>query len=90
MTFKPLSVDQVLDIRDYVLEDQEPQRLAGGRFLDGDLACVENRLDYGLIEDMFGLAAAYAAASSQAHCFNDADKWTAFQEMDLVLGLNGV
>lgn len=39
---------------------------------------------------MFALAASYAAAVSQAHCFNDGNKRTAFQVMDLVLDLNGV
>ena len=43
-----------------------------------------------LIEDVFALGASYAAAISQAHCFNDGNKRTAFQVMDLVLDLNGV
>ena len=64
--------------------------LAGDKYLDAVLARVENRLTYGLIEDVFALAASYAAAISQAHCFNDGNKRTAFQVMDLVLDLNGV
>ena len=64
--------------------------MAGGKFLDGALARVENRLNFGLIEDVFVLGASYAAAISQAHCFNDGNKRTAFQVMDLVLDLNGV
>jgi len=54
------------------------------------LARVENRLNYGLVEDVFALAASYAAAVSQARCFNDSNKRTAFQVMDLVLDLNGM
>ena len=59
-------------------------------FLDGALGRVENRLDYGRIKDVFDLGAAYATAISQAHCFNDGNKRTAFQVMDVVLDLNGV
>jgi death-on-curing family protein len=35
-------------------------------------------------------AASYAVAISQAHCFNDGNKRTAFQVMDLILDLNGM
>ena len=89
MTFVLLSVGQVMEIHDYVLSDNELQGLAG-EYLDSVLARVENRLSYGLIEDVFDLATSYAAAISQAHCFYDGNKRTAFQVMDLVLDLNGV
>ena len=90
MTFVLLSVEHVIAIHDHVLDDHELQGMAGGKFLDGALASVENRLNFGLIEDVFALGASYAAAISQAHCFNDGNKRTAFQVMDLVLDLNGV
>lgn len=90
MTFVLLSVEHVIAIHDHVLDDHELQGMAGGKFLEGALARVENRLNFGLIEDVFALGASYAAAISQAHCFNDGNKRTAFQVMDLVLGLNGV
>ena len=90
MIFILLTVDDVVAIHDYVLSDHELQGRAGGKYLDGALGRVENRLKYGLIEDVFALGAAYAAAISQAHCFNDGNKRTAFQVMDLVLDLNGV
>ena len=90
MTFVLLSVEHVIAIHDHVLDDHELQGMAGGKFLDGALARVENRLNFGLIEDVFALGASYAAAISQAHCFNDGNKLTAFQVMDLVLDLNGV
>ena len=90
MTFVLLAVEQVIAVHDHVLDGHELQGMAGGRFLDGALGRVENRLNYGLIEDVFALAAYYAAAVSQAHCFNDGNKRTAFQVMDLVLDLNGV
>ena len=90
MNYVLLAVDQVIAIHDHVLDDHELQGMAGGKYLDGALARVENRLSYGLIEDVFALAASYAAAVSQARCFNDGNKRTAFQVMDLVLDLNGV
>ena len=90
MTFVLLSVEHVIAIHDHVLDYHELQGMAGGKFLDGALARVENRLNFGLIEDVFALGASYAAAISQAHCFNDGNKRTAFQVMDLVLDLNGV
>ena len=58
--------------------------------MHGALGRVENRLNYGLITDVFDLGASYAAAISKAHCFNDGNKRTAFQVMDEVLDLNGV
>ena len=90
MTFVLLSVSHIMEVHDYVLAENELQGLAGDKYLDAVLARVENRLSYGLIEDVFALAASYAAAISQAHCFNDGNKRTAFQVMDVVLDLNGV
>ncbi|MDG1485780.1 MAG: type II toxin-antitoxin system death-on-curing family toxin, partial [Porticoccaceae bacterium] len=72
------------------LEPNERQGMAGGKSLEGALSRVENRLNYGLIEDIYSLAASYAVAVSQAHCFNDGNKRTVFQVMDLILDLNGI
>ena len=52
-------------------------------------ARVENRLAYGLVEDIVGLAAAYAMAIAQGHCFNDANKRTAYRVLIVVLDMNG-
>lgn len=90
MSFLLLSVDHIIAIHDGVLEPNEFQGMAGGKSLEGALSRVENRLNYGLIEDIYSLAASYAAAVSQAHCFNDGNKRTAFQVMDLILDLNGI
>jgi death-on-curing protein len=51
---------------------------------------VENRIAYGLIGDVYDLAAAYAVALAPGHVFNDGNKRTAFAVMELVLRLNGV
>ena len=64
--------------------------MAGDKSLEGALSRVENRLNYGLMDDIYSLAASYVTAISQAHCFKDATKRTAFQVMDLILDLNGI
>jgi death-on-curing protein len=40
--------------------------------------------------NIYLLAASSAAAISQVHCFNDENKRTAFQVMDIILDLNGI
>ena len=90
MSFLLLSVDHIIAIHDEVLEPNELQGIAGDKSLEGALSRVENRLNYGLVEDIYSLAASYEVAVSQAHCFNDGNKRTAFQVMDLILDLNGI
>ena len=90
MSFILLSVEHVIAIHDEVLEPNELQGMAGDKSLEGALSRVDNRLKYGLIEDIYSLAASYAAAISQAHCFNDGNKRTAFQVMDIILDINGI
>ena len=90
MNFLLLSVDHIIAIHDEVLELNELQGMTGDKSLEGALSRVDNRLKYGLIEDIYSLAASYAAAISQAHCFDDGNKRTAFQVMDIILDLNGI
>jgi len=90
MSFVLLSVDHIIAIHDEVLEINELQGLVGDKSLEGALSRVDNRLTYGLIDDIYSLAASYATAISQAHCFNDGNKRTAFQVLELVLDLNGI
>jgi death-on-curing protein len=90
MSFFLLSLDHVMAIHDEVLELNELQVMAGDQSLEGALSRVDNRLRYGLMDDIYSLAASYATAISQAHCFNGGNKRTAFQVMDLVLDLNGI
>lgn len=85
-----LTTELVDAIHDSVLNAGELRGKAGDKSLDAALARVDNRLAYGLINDVFDLAAAYAAAISQGHCFNDGNKRTAFRAMFAVLRLNGV
>lgn len=90
MKFVLLTPDLVVTIHDEVLNAGELSGLARDKSLDGALARVENRLAYGMIEDAYDLAAAYAVAIATGHCFNDANKRTAHQSMDICLDLNGI
>ncbi len=90
MDFVTLTPDIVEAIHDAVLNPGELSGRALNKSLDGALSRVDNRLAYGMIEDAFDLAAAYAVAISQGHCFNDGNKRTAHQSMDTCLDLNGI
>ena len=72
------------------VDENELQGRSADKSLESTTARVNNRHAYGLIGDVFDLAAAYAAAIAQGHCFRDANKRTAFQTMDVVLELNGI
>lgn len=83
------TTEMVEMIHDAVLNPGELAGRALDKSLDGALVRVEDRLAYGMIGDLFDLAAAYAMAVAQRHCFNDANKLTAFRVMQVVLDLNG-
>ena len=85
-----LSIKDVLDLHDDVLNPKELVGLAGDKSLEGALGRVDFRITYGRIQDEFDLAAAYAVAISQGHVFNDGNKRTAFSAMDMCLVINGV
>lgn len=90
MSYLLLSADLVEAIHDEVINPGELPDRARDKSLEGALARVDNRLAYGMITDVFDLAAAYAEAIAQGHCCNDANKRTAHQAMDVCLDLNGV
>ena len=90
MSFVLLTVELVDLLHDAALNPAELRGRAGDKSLDGSLARVDNRLAYGLINDVFDLAAAYAVAIVQGHCFNDGNKRAGFRAMNAVLALNGV
>lgn len=89
MSWVTLPVAAVIALHDAVLNPGELPGLAGDKSLDGALARVENRVAYGMIADVHDLAAATAVAIATGHCFNDANKRTAFRAMNAVLMLNG-
>ena len=77
-------------IHDAVLNPGELTGLARDKSLEATLARVDNRLAYGMIVGAFDLAAANAMAIARGHCFNDGNKRTAHQSMDVCLDLNGI
>lgn len=90
MTWVLLSADLVEALHDAVLNPGELPGRARDKSLEGALARVDNRLAYGMIVDVFDLAAAYAEAIAGGHCFNDGNKRTAFRAMNAALAFNGI
>lgn len=85
-----LNADDVIQIHESVIHPHELQGEAAGKSISGIIRRIETRLAYGLIDDVFGLAACYGAFIAIAHAFNDANKRTAFTCMDTVLAINGI
>lgn len=90
MELRLLTVEQVILIHDRIIAANELQGLAGGKSIDAVIGRVQNRVDYGLISDVYELAACYCACLAVGHAFNDANKRTAFSVMDMVLMSNGI
>jgi len=84
------SPQDIIDLHDDVLNPGELQGMAGNKSLEGVLGRVDNRIQYGLVADVFDLAAAYGLAVSQGHVFNDANKRTAFATIDTCLSSHGI
>lgn len=82
MTYVLLSVELVDDLHNAILNPGELPGRARDKSLDAALARVDNRLAYGMVNDIFDLAAAYAVTVARGHCFNDGNKRTAFRVMD--------
>ena len=85
-----LSPDLVEAIHDSILNPGELPGRARDKSREAALARVDNRIAYGMIGDVFDLAAAYVIAVARGHCFNDGNKRTAHQVMDVCLDLNGI
>ena len=88
MTLVLIPVEIVEAVQNEVLN---PAELADGaleRTLEDDLARVDNRLHYGLLKDVFDLAAAHGIA--QGHCFSDGNRRTACRVMQTCLDLHGL
>ena len=70
--------------------------MAGDKSLNALLARIETRMSFGMITDVYELAACYACYACYAcflavgRVFNDANKHTAFACMDVCLSLNDV
>lgn len=85
-----LSEAEVIHIHDLVLNEGELAGLAKDKSLSGALSRVDFRMSYGLINDSYDLAAAYAVVIATGHTFNDANKRTAYRSMIVCLVMNGI
>lgn len=87
---KFLTVQQIIMIHESVIGPHELQGFAGSKSIEAVIARINNRIAYGLIDDIYALAACYACYISVGRVFNDANKRTAFMSMDLCLLINGI
>jgi len=89
MNFRLISVEEITLLHDSVLNEGELKGLAKDKSINGALSRIEFRIQYGMISDVYDLAAMYAVAISQAHIFNDGNKRTAHAAMKFVIKMHG-
>tara|TARA_R110002049_G_scaffold95178_3_gene233786 strand:- start:808 stop:1176 length:369 start_codon:yes stop_codon:yes gene_type:complete len=85
-----LSVEEVIEIHEAVIEPNELQGMAANKSIHAIIARIDNRISYGLIRDEFELAGCYACYIAVGLAFHDANKRTAFAAMDTCLALNDI
>ena len=85
-----ITAEQVVAIHERVILGYELQGVANNRPVEAVIGRVENRLVYGLIGDVYDLAACYACYIAVGHCFHEANKRTAHTAMQVILKLNGI
>lgn len=85
-----LSAENVIAIHEGVIESNELQGMAKHKSIEAVIARIHNRMAYGMIADVYELAACYASYIAVGHVFHDANKRTAFASMDVCLTLNGI
>lgn len=85
-----LSAQEVIAIHEQVINPNELQGQARDKSIEAIIARIDNRITYGMIRDVFELAACYACYVVVGHAFHDANKRTAFATMDVCLALNGI
>ena len=85
-----LSPEEVISIHEQVIDPNELQGQARDKSIEAIITRIDNRITYGMIQDVFELAACYACYIGVGHAFHDANKRTAFATMDVCLVLNGI
>ena len=85
-----ISAADVVEIHDLVIAPNELQGLARDKSIEAIIARIDNRISYGMIRDVYELAACYACYIAVGYAFHDANKSTAFACMDTCLALNGI
>ncbi len=77
-------------MHEQIVEPDELQGMARNKSIESVLALIDNRVAYGMIEDVFELAACYACCIAVGHAFNEGNKRTALKAMDTCLTINGI
>jgi len=85
-----ISTEDVVEIHEAVINSNEIQGLARNKSIEAIISRIDNRIAYGMIHDVYELAACYASYISVGHAFHDANKRTSFATMDICLTLNGI
>lgn len=88
--WKYLTAADVEGLHERVINSHELQGRAKDKSLEGALSRIDYRIQYGVIQDVYDLAATYAVVIAQGHVFNDANKRTAYIAMHTCLKLNEV
>ncbi len=77
-------------MHEQIVGPDELQGIARNKSIESVLARIDNRVAYGMIEDVFELAACYACCIAVGNAFNDGNKRTALKAMDTCLTINGI
>ncbi len=85
-----LTWKDVVALHEEVVGTHELQGMAADKSIKAIIARIDNRLAYGMIVDVFELAACYACFIAVGQAFNDGNKRTAFTTMDVCLTLNRI
>lgn len=85
-----ITAKHVIAIHEHVIQNNELQGMAHNSSVKAVVGRIENRLRYGLISDVYELAACYACFIAVGHFFLDANKRTAHTSMQVVLKLNSI
>ena len=85
-----LTTETIIWLHEEVINVNELQGIATHKSIDAIVDRVINRINYGLINDVFDLAACYAVYIAVGYAFNDANKRTAFASMNTVLAINDI
>jgi len=82
--------EYVVKAHDRTLLKGQIPGLAPDKSLESVLQRPYNRLQYGMVDDVFHLAACFAVSIIRGHAFNDANKRTGLAVMALILKINNI
>ena len=85
-----ISASDVADLHEAVINPNESQGVPCNKSLDAVMARIDNRLTYGMIDDVYEMAACSGCYIAVGHVFNDANKRTAMAAVDISLAINNI